>query len=299
MQQVLRPVLGHCAVVYLDDILIFSPTAEQHVKDLSKVLQLLRQHNLYANADKCTLFTHEIQYLGHIISNKGISVDPAKTASLQNWPVPSNVTELQSFLGLCNYFRRFIPGYSEIAAPLTGMTGKNKWHYPLAHEELQAFNTLKNTLIAPPVLAIPQFDKPFDVVTDASEFACGAVLLQEGRPVAYMSKKFSSAERNYPTHDRECLGIVSAYKEWRCYLEGVPSTCHTDHAPLTQLQSQPHISRRQARWLEFLASFRPNVVYVQGRINPADILSRPPQGSPPAPPDFGQSTGGTLVPSAL
>ena len=153
--------------------------------------------------------------------------------------------------------------------------------------------------VSPPVLAIPQFDKPFDVITDASEFACGAVLIQEGRPVAYMSKKFTPAERNYPTHDRECLGIVSAYKEWRCYLEGVPSTCYTDHAPLTQLQSQPHISRRQARWLEFLASFRPNVVYVQGRMNPADILSRPPHEPLPALPDFGQSNGGTSIPVPL
>jgi hypothetical protein len=275
MQHVLRSVLGKCAEVYLDDCLVYSSTPEQHQKDLATVLQLLRDHNLFANAAKCTLFTHEVKYLGHIINQDGISVDPGKTAKLRDWPVPTSVKELQAFLGLCNYFRRFIKSYSEVARPLTALTSKNAWH-PLTHVELSAFQQLKDTLVSPPVLAIPQFDKPFEVFTDASDNACGAVLIQESRPVAYFSKKFSPAERNYPTHDRECLGIVAAYREWRCYLEGVPSTCHTDHAPLTQLQSQPQISRRQARWLEFLASFQPNVVYVQGKANPADVLSRPP-----------------------
>jgi RNase H-like domain found in reverse transcriptase/Reverse transcriptase (RNA-dependent DNA polymerase)/Integrase zinc binding domain/Chromo (CHRromatin Organisation MOdifier) domain/Aspartyl protease len=275
MQHVLRSVLGRCAEVYLDDVMVFSSTPEQHQKDLATVLQLLRDHNLYANAKKCTLFTHEVKYLGHIINKDGISVDPGKTAKLRDWPVPTSVKELQAFLGLCNYFRRFIRSYSEVARPLTALTSKNAWH-PLTSVELSAFQQLKDTLVSPPVLAIPQFDKPFDVFTDASDNACGAILIQENRPVAFFSKKFTPAERNYPTHDRECLGIVAAYREWRCYLEGVPSTCHTDHAPLTQLQSQPQISRRQARWLEFLASFQPNVVYVQGKANPADVLSRPP-----------------------
>ena len=113
-----------------------------------------------------------------------------------------------------------------------------------------------------------------------------------------MSKRFNSAERSYPTHDRGCVGIVSAYREWRCYLEGVPSTCYTDHKPLTQLQSQPQISRRQARWLEFLASFQPNVVYVQGKYNPADVLSRPPHELIPTLPDLGQGTSGHPSPGS-
>jgi hypothetical protein len=231
----------------MDDVLCFSPNAEQHQKDLSEILQLLRENNLYANAKKCTLFTHEVKYLGHIINKDGISVDPSKTSKVAEWPIPQTVKELQAFLGLCNYFRRFIQNYSEIARPLTNLTSKNAWHQPFTSTELTAFNTLKKCLVSPPVLAIPQFDKPFEVFTDASEYACGAVLTQDSRPVAYMSKKFNPAEQNYPTHDRECLGIVSAYREWRCYLEGVPSTCYTDHAPLTVLQSQPQISRRQAR----------------------------------------------------
>jgi hypothetical protein len=136
MQQVLKPVLGRCAVVYLDDVLCFSATAEQHEVDLARVLQLLRDHNLYANAKKCTLFTHELKYLGHVINQHGISVDLGKTKKLQDWPVPTTVKELQSFLGLCNYFRRFIPHYSEIARPLTCLTNKNAWHQPLTASEL-------------------------------------------------------------------------------------------------------------------------------------------------------------------
>jgi hypothetical protein len=277
MQQILAPVLGRFATLYLDDCLVHSRTAEEHEEHLAQVLQLLRDHDLYANAKKCTLFTHRIKYLGHIIDEHGISVDPGKTAKLEGWPVPTTLKELQSFLGLCNYFRKFVPSYSEIARPLTRLTAAGAFHYPLAEPELKAFNSLKAALVSPPVLAIPQFDKPFDVVTDASEYACGAVLIQEGRPVAYHSHLFDSAEQNYPTHDRECLGIVEAYREWRCYLEGVPSTCYTDHKPLTQIQNQPHISRRQARWMEFLAGFQPHVVYVQGSYNPADVLSRPPR----------------------
>jgi len=189
MQSVLRSVLGRCCVVYLDDILIYSANAAQHERDLSEVLQLLRDHNLYANAAKCTFFTHEIKYLGHIINKDGISVDMGKTRKVSEWPVPTCVKDLQGFLGLCNYFRRFIQNYSEIAAPLTAMTATGAWHQPLTMAELSAFNQLKQQLVSPPVLAIPQFDRAFDVVTDASDYAYGAVLLQEGRPVAYMSKK--------------------------------------------------------------------------------------------------------------
>jgi predicted aspartyl protease len=229
MQDILRPVLGTFATIYMDDCLCFSRTAEEHEEHLAQVLQLLRDHDLYANAKKCTLFTHRIKYLGHIIDQNGISVDPAKTAKLKDWPAPTTLKELQSFLGLCNYFRRFVPSYSDVARPLTRLTGKNAFHQPLTEPETKAFESLKAALVSPPVLAIPSFDKPFEVYTDASEYACGAVLVQDRRPVAYMSHLFDSAEQNYPTHDRECLGIVSAYREWRCYLEGVPSTCYTDH----------------------------------------------------------------------
>jgi len=247
MQNTLRTVLGRCAVVYLDDILIYSPTADQHEKDLAEVLSLLRANQLYANGKKSTLFLPQVKYLGHIVSGEGIKVDPHKTATVSDWPEPTNLKDLQRFLGLCNYFRRFVPKYSEVARPLTRLTGKDAFHTPFTEQESESFKKLKRSLVSPPVLAIPNFSHPFEVFVDASDIACGGILLQNKRPVAYYSKTFSAAERNYPVHDRECLGIVSAYREWRCYLEGSRSTCHTDHTPLTQLQSQPQISRRQSR----------------------------------------------------
>ena len=128
MQNVLRLVLDKYAVVYLDDILIYSPNAAARQRSRSCPATIKRPHCLYANNDKCTLFTHEVKYLGHIINKDGISVDMGKTDKLRDWPVPASVKEVQSFLGLCNYFRRFIPKYSEIARPLTELTKKDKWH---------------------------------------------------------------------------------------------------------------------------------------------------------------------------
>lgn len=139
-----------------------------------------------------------------------------------------------------------------------------------------SFDQLKQALVSPPVLAMPDFSKPFTVECDASEFALGGILLQEGRAVAFESRTLSSAERNYDTPDRECLAVVHCYEVWRCYLEGVDSTCVTDHHPLTYLHTQPRLNRRQARWLEFLASFRPHIVYRPGKRNPADPVVRVP-----------------------
>jgi RNase H-like domain found in reverse transcriptase/Integrase zinc binding domain/Chromo (CHRromatin Organisation MOdifier) domain/Integrase core domain len=203
------------------------------------------------------------------------------------WQEPTTLRELQSFLGLTNYFRRFIDRYSHVARPLTLLTGKGKFR-PFQDEEKHAFKALKDALVSPPVLALPDFAKPFHVFTDASMYALGGILVQDGRPVAYCSRVLNSAELKYATPEQECLGIVHAYKEWRCYLEGVKSFCHTDHKPLVWLQSQPQLSRRQARWLEFLASFSPHVEYIPGKDNPADVLSRPPRRDVNAPP-LGQS----------
>jgi len=138
----------------------------------------------------------------------------------------------------------------------------------------ETFETLKTALVSPPVLAMPDFEKPFTVECDASAYALGGILMQDGRAVAYESRMLSSAEQNYDTPDRECLAVVHCYETWRCYLEGVESTCITDHHPLTYLHTQPRLYRRQARWLEFLANSRPHIVYRPGKRNPADPLSR-------------------------
>jgi len=273
MNDALRPYLGRFCLVYLDDIIIFSKTEEEHMDHLRKVLSTLREKQLYVNPDKCTFFAKEVAYLGHIVSADGLKADPRKTQALQEWPVPKDKHDIRAFLGLTNYFRRFIQDYSNIARPLTSLTKDSvlwSWNAP----QQQAFEKLKQTLVSPPVLAMPDFSKPFTVECDASQVALGGILTQEGRPVAYESRVLTAAEQNYDTRDRECLAVVHCYQTWRCYLEGADSTCITDHHPLTHLTTQPKLNRRQVRWLEFLASFRPNITYRPGKVNPADPLSR-------------------------
>lgn len=275
MNDILRPYLNKFVLVYLDDIMVFSKTAEEHEQHLRLVLQALRNNQLYANAKKCKLNVREVEFLGHVVSRDGLKVDPKKTQAVNDWPRPTDLTQLRGFLGLSNYFRRFIKDYSKVVRPLTMLTRKDTpTPLPWPPAAAEAFQKVKEALVSPPVLKMPDFGKPFDVITDASEFCIGAILVQEGRPVAYESRLCSSAECNYPTHDRELLAIVHAYTVWRCYLEGVESTVYTDHDPLKRIFDQPTLNARQARWLEMLSGFRPVIKYRPGEGNPADSLSR-------------------------
>jgi len=261
-------------LVYLDDVLIMSKSPEEHLRHLEQVFIRLRDNGLYAKFSKCDFFQKELKYLGHIISGEGIKPDPAKVKSLVEWEYPKNATGMLQFLGLGNYFRRFIPNFSRIACALYHLTKKNV-PFSDAPEYKACFEQLKLTLINPPVLAYPDNGLAYELISDASITGCGAVLVQEGRPIAYFSSKFSSAERNYTTTEQEMLGIIKALKEWRCYLEGCKSlVIVTDHNPLTYFQSQPTLSRRQARWSEFMSRFDFSVIHMPGVKNPADPLSR-------------------------
>ncbi len=195
--------LNSFVVVYLDDILIFSKSAKDHLLHLDFVFQNKMMQNGYTlNPKKCEFNKLEIRYLGHIISHGGVKVDPAKVVRVQEWPEPKSVKDIQKFLGLANYFRRFIRGYSVLAAPLSDLLRKGA-RFQWGLSQLRAFNALKRSLTEAPVLVTPDVHKPFEVVADASGYAIGAILLQEGHPVAYESKKLSPAERNWPTHERE------------------------------------------------------------------------------------------------
>ena len=277
----LRPLIGKFAVVYLDDILIYSRTEEEHEQHLRAVLELLRKDGWYCNGGKLQWFLKEIRFLGHIITEDGVKADPAKLEPIKNWPFPENVQEVRQFLGTTNYFRKFVEKYAQIAAPLVELTKKNLpeslWKTP---ERLEAFQKLKDALVSPQVLAVPDFTKPWEVWTDASGFCCGGILLQEGRPVAFHSKMMDETQKRYPTHDRELLAVFQAYSVWRCYLEGTPSVCYTDHCPLRFVQEQPNLNSRQVRWLAYLEGFRPYIEYRPGATNPADGLSRMPQTLP-------------------
>ena len=280
-QAVMNRLFGHLhsfCVVYLDDILIFSKTPEEHLQHLETVLQILEREGLYAKLKKCDFNKSELLYLGHIIGRDGIKVDPAKISCIADWPRPKNVHELRSFLGLANYFRKFVMAYSVRTAPLTRLTGKNsKWDWTERCEA--AFNGLKTDLTSSPVLASPDMSKHFEVVADACGEGIGAVLLQDGRPLAFESKKLTEPERRYTTTEQELLASVHAMTIWRCFLEGLPAdqvTLVTDHHPNTCMPTQPNMNRIQARWSEFLQRFNFKWIYRPGRINVADPLSRKP-----------------------
>ena len=278
MNRIFNKQLHKYVVIYLDDILIFSKTPEEHVQHLREVLSILRANKLYAKLSKCDFNMPQVLYLGHIVSKDGLSPDPKKVATVQDWPVPKDIHELNSFTGLTNYFRTFIQGYANRIMPLTKLKSPKR---PFVWDEAcqKAFDGVKYDLTHAPVLKSPDLNQPFELVTDASDYGLGAVLLQDRRPVAFESRKLIPAELNYTTTEKECLAVIYALKIWRCYLEGQPAeqfTIVTDHNPLVHLPKQPTLSRRIARWSEYLQRFTFNWQYRPGRINVADPVSRRP-----------------------
>jgi hypothetical protein len=278
MNDVFRDLLDSFVVVYLDDILIYSKNKKAHLDHIEQVLQRLQEHNLYAKLSKCDFCKNEVEFLGHVVGQDGIKVDPAKVKTVQEWPALTSVKEIQSFLGLVNYYRRFIPSYALIALPLSELIKKDvpfKW----GPAQRAAFDFLKQALISAPVLAVFDPEKAISVHTDASDHAIGAVLMQEGRPVAYESRKLTPAERNYAVHEKEELAIVFALSKWRVYLHGTSEqfVVYTDHESLKYLDTQKHLSRRQARWMTMLAEYNFQIVYKPGALNVVpDALSRRP-----------------------
>jgi hypothetical protein len=281
MQRVLKDRLYKGVMVFIDDILIYSKTAEEHAELVEWVLKRLQDEGYYAQPDKCEFFQKEVSFLGHVVSEKGVAVQQHKVRAVTEWPEPKGKKEVRAFLGLTNYYRKFIPSFSEIAAPLTDLTGKDvpfRW----TEREQFAFELLKLRMTTADVLAHPNPDRPYIITTDASGFALSGVLSQDQpdgtrRPVAYMSRKLSSAERRYATHDKELLAIVKAVEHWRCYLEGNghPILLLSDHRSLQHLNTQPNLTDRQARWVEKLSDFEFRIEYIKGNLNRvADELSR-------------------------
>ena len=273
MNRMMAPYIGKFVLVYLDDILVYSKTAEEHARHLELVLAKLREHRFFANRAKCSFNKPELEFLGHIVGREGVRVDPKKVQVVRDWIPPKDAHGVRRFLGLSNYFRRFIHQYSEKALPLTRLLRTNaQFHW--GPEQQQAFEAIKQALTTAPVLAMPDFTKPFTVVTDASDQTVGGVLLQEQRAIAYESRQLIAAERNYTVSERELLAVVHCLQVWRCYLEGSDFDVITDHKPNTYLQSQATLSGRQARWSEFLQRFVFNWVYKPGSSNIADPLTR-------------------------
>ncbi|XP_027158420.1 uncharacterized protein LOC113760043 [Coffea eugenioides] len=274
MQRIFKKYLDQFVVVFIDDILIYSKSREEHAKHLEVVLQILREHKLYAKFSKCEFWLTEISFLGHRVSEDGIAVDPAKVEAVINWKQPETPTEVRSFLGLAGYYRRFIQDFSKIAGPMTELTKKGaKFVWTPKCES--SFQELKKRLTSAPVLVLPDGGEGYAVYSDASREGLGCVLMQMGKVVAYASRKLKPYEQNYPTHDLELAAVIFALKKWRHYLYGVTFEVFTDHKSLKYLFSQKELNLRQRRWVEFLEDYDCSINYHPGKANVvADALSR-------------------------
>jgi hypothetical protein len=266
-------------VVYLDDILIYNKTWAEHLQHIQQVLHTLRQHKLYANLEKCSFGMDRVHYLGYIIDQHGVHVDPTKIQVIHDWPAPTTLTELQSFLGLANFYRRFVLGFSHIAWALSQINrGGGKEKFAWGWSQQQAFDDLKQRLCSAPVLSLPDLQHPFEIETDASDYVVGVILTQHGHPVAYHSETLSDTVRKYPTYDKEMYSIVQACCQWRHYILGKETVIHTDHKPLQFMQTQGKLQNdRHQKWSTYLQQFHLNIKYKIGSTNRVvDCLSRPP-----------------------
>ena len=211
MNRIFRPLLDICVIVFIDDILVYSKTEEQHEQHLRDVLQILRNNQLYAKLSKCDFWLKSIAFLGHVVSEGGVSVDPAKVQSIMEWKQPKTVTEVRSFLGLAGYYRKFVQDFSKIALPLTQLTRKNE-KFDWNEEREKSFQELKKRLVSAPLLVLPNNKDPYTIFSDASKNGLGCVLMQNGRVIAYASRQLRPHEKNYPTHDLELAAVVFAPK---------------------------------------------------------------------------------------
>ena len=280
MDAVLAGLQWKICLVYLDDIIILGRTFEEHLHHLQEVFDRLRQSGLKLKIAKCSLFQKEVCYLGHVVSNKGVATDPSKTDKVAHWPAPTSQRDVQQFLGLANYYRRFVKNFATIAKPLHRLTEKNapfKWT-----EECQAsFEELRQRLTSAPVLAFPDFSREFILDTDASDVGIGAVLSQQGengeQVIAYASRALTKPERRYCVTRRELLSAVTFIHHFRPYLLGRHFTLRSDHQSLVWLHNFREPEGQLARWLERLQEFDFTVIHRKGsRHQNADAMSRGP-----------------------
>ncbi|GJR53704.1 putative reverse transcriptase domain-containing protein [Tanacetum coccineum] len=274
MNSVCKPYLDKFVIVFIDDILIYPKMKEDHEVHLGLVLELLRKEKLYAKFSKCEFWLQEVHFLGHVVNQNGIHVDPSKIEAVKNWKTPTTPSEIRSFLGLAGYYRRFIANFSKIAKPLTSLTQKNQ-KYVWGVEQEEAFQTLKNNLCDAPILTLPDGVEDFVVYCDASNQGLGCVLMQRGKVIAYASRQLKTHEKNYTTHDLELGAVVFALKTWRHYLYGTKSVIYTDHKSLQHIFDQKELNMRQRRWIELFSDYECEIRYHPGKANVvADALSR-------------------------
>ena len=274
-----RPLISKCLVAYIDDLNVYSDNEHEHLHHLELVFQCIEAANLILNPEKCFFFKNHLKFLGYIVTKDGIHTDPDKIKKIIEYPRPKSITQVRAFLGIASYYRRFIKDFAAIARPLHDQT-KTKKKIPWTQATTNSFETLKKKLTTAPVLARPDFNKEFILVTDASKLGLGCVLTQldeEGKehPIVFASRGLKPNEVNYAPTKLECLAVVWAVKLFRPYLLGRKFTIITDHSALTELLKTPNPTGIIARWIVILTEYEFIIKYRPGRVNEsADFLSR-------------------------
>lgn len=279
MDDVLRGLQNEICVVYLDDIIVFGTSLQEHLDRLKLVFTRLREANFKVQLDKCEFLQREVAYLGHIVTPEGVKPNPDKIKAVQNFKIPKTKKDIKSFLGLLGYYRKFINNFAKITKPMTKLLKKDAIINVDDPEYKTCFEYCKNLLTNEPILIYPDFNQTFHLTTDASNYAIGAVLSQgpvgQDRPVAYASRTLNSHEINYSTIEKELLAIVWATKYFRPYLYGRKFNIFTDHKPLEWLSSIKEPNTKFARWKEKLDEYNGKIEYKKGCLNKvADGLSR-------------------------
>ena len=287
MNEILNEYLDIFYMAYQDDILIFSQNLEDHQKHVRTILRRVEEAGLTLKASKCKFHTRETEYLGYVISPKGLRMDKEKIRTIKEWKEPTNVKGVQSFLGFANFYQHFIRNYSKITTPLSSLTRKEKvWEW--ADKQQEAFETLKKAMITEPILQHFDLEQPITIEMDASDYIKGAICSQPDEkeilhPIAYYSRKLKDPERNYDIHDKELLAIMDALRKWDTYGKtmGPKITILVDHKNLEYWKIKKDLNLQQARWGERLANYDFTIRYRPGKLaGKPDILSRESEDSP-------------------
>jgi hypothetical protein len=273
MNFLFKPFLQKIVLVFFDDILIYSKYWEDHVRHVEKVLQLLKEKQIYAKPSKCFFGVKEVEYLGHIVSHEGVKVDPNKIKAMMDWPIPKTLKNLTGFLGLTGYYRKFFQHYGRIEAPLMTLTKKDDFSW--TPEATKTFEQLKDVMCKAPILTTPEFTKTFIVECDTSGNGIGVVLMQEGRPLDFESQPLKGKDLHKPIYEKEMMEILHELKKWHPYLIGRNFKVKTDHDSIKYFLEQRLSSKEQQKWVTKILGYDFEIIYKKGKQNVvADALSR-------------------------